>query len=124
MVQTQGYMYFGRRSSELQTHQSDLDVDQYILLWPNTCYGTRLRYSMSGAHLVAHLFLGYWVSRLFTFWGRGHGRKGLVNNSTVAWIHGCIPAISVDEVKNATLAYQISNSTNRKGIFRHDVVIL
>ena len=34
--------------------------------------------------------------------GRGEkeGRKGLVNNSTLTRIHGCIPAISVDEGKH------------------------
>ena len=34
--------------------------------------------------------------------GRGErkeGRKGLVNNSTLTRIHGCIPAVSVDEGK-------------------------
>ena len=30
---------------------------------------------------------------------RGEGRKGLVNNSTPTRIHGCIPAVSVDEGK-------------------------
>ena len=30
---------------------------------------------------------------------RGEGRKGLVNNSTPTRIHGCIPAVSVDEEK-------------------------
>ena len=30
---------------------------------------------------------------------RGEGRKGLVNNSTLTRIHGCIPAVSVDEGK-------------------------
>ena len=29
----------------------------------------------------------------------GEGRKGLVNNSTPTQIHGCIPAVSVDEGK-------------------------
>ena len=34
-------------------------------------------------------------------WGeRGEGRKGLVNNSTLTRIHGCIPAVSVDEGKH------------------------
>ena len=35
--------------------------------------------------------------------GRGEreeGRKGLVNNSTLTRIHGCIPAVSVDEGKH------------------------
>ena len=38
------------------------------------------------------------VPRPFLYgWGaNGEGRKGLVNNSTPTWIHGCIPAISVD----------------------------
>ena len=31
---------------------------------------------------------------------RGEGRKGLVNNSTPTRIHGCIPAVSVDEGKH------------------------
>ena len=34
--------------------------------------------------------------------GRGEreeGRKGLVNNSTLTRIHGCIPAVNVDEGK-------------------------
>ena len=30
---------------------------------------------------------------------KGEGRKGLVNNSTPTQIHGCIPAVSVDEGK-------------------------
>ena len=30
---------------------------------------------------------------------KGEGRKGLVNNSTPTRIHGCIPAVSVDEGK-------------------------
>ena len=30
---------------------------------------------------------------------REEGRKGLVNNSTLMQIHGCIPAVSVDEGK-------------------------
>ena len=30
---------------------------------------------------------------------RGEGRKSLVNNSTPTRIHGCIPAVSVDEGK-------------------------
>jgi len=54
--------------------------------------------------------------------GMNTSREGLVNNSILAWIHGCILAISVDEGKNATLAYQISNSTKWKGIFWHDVI--
>ena len=32
--------------------------------------------------------------------GAREGRKGLVNNSTPTWIHGCIPAVSVDEGKH------------------------
>jgi len=74
---------------------------------------------MSGAHLVAHL--GFCPS-LSGGGGMNTSREGLVNNSILAWIHGCIPAISVDEGKNATLAYQISNSTKWKGIFWHDVI--
>ena len=36
--------------------------------------------------------------------GRAGGRrKGLVNNLALARIHGCIPAVSVDEVKNTNL---------------------
>ena len=33
------------------------------------------------------------VPRLFLVGGvrKGRGRKGLVNNSTLAWSHGCIP---------------------------------
>ena len=41
------------------------------------------------------------VPRPFLF-GRGERwekRKGLVNNSTLTRIHGCIPAVSVDEGK-------------------------
>ena len=30
---------------------------------------------------------------------KGEGRKGLVNNLTPMRIHGCIPAVSVDEGK-------------------------
>ena len=30
---------------------------------------------------------------------KGEGKKGLVNNSTPTRIHGCIPAVSVDEGK-------------------------
>jgi len=69
------------------------------------------------------------VLRPFTYRLREMGQlkevsgKGLVNNSTLARIHGRIPAISVDERKNATLANQISNSTN--GLKKcHDVIIV
>ena len=36
--------------------------------------------------------LPVWAGRV----GRG---KGLMNNWTLMWIHGCIPAVSVDEGK-------------------------
>ena len=34
---------------------------------------------------------------------KGRGRKGLVNNSTLMRIHGCILAVSVDEGKHECL---------------------
>ena len=42
----------------------------------------------------------YLVPRPFLVVGeKKRRRKGLVNNSTLMWIHGCIPAVSVDEGK-------------------------
>lgn len=53
-----------------------------------------------------------------------NSRKGLVNNSTLARIHGCILLVSDDEERNATLANQILNATNGGKYFCHDVIIL
>ena len=46
--------------------------------------------------------LGYsLIPRPFLVGGvkKGRGRKGLVDNLTLTPIHGCIPAVSVDEGK-------------------------
>ena len=55
-------------------------------------------------------------------WSEHEREKGLVNNS--AQIHGCIPAISVDERKNAMSANQSPNSTNLQEALCHDVIVL
>ena len=57
-------------------------------------------------------------------WSECEGEKCLVNNSTLAQIHGCIPAISVDERKNAMSANQSLNSTNLQEALCHDVIVL
>ena len=48
---------------------------------------------------------------------------GQWNNSTLALVHGYIPAISVDKKKNAMLANQSSNSTDIQEAFGHDVTV-
>ena len=48
--------------------------------------------------LALELFEASLVPRPFLY-GRGERGKGLVNNSTPTRIHGCIPAVSVDEGK-------------------------
>lgn len=54
----------------------------------------------------------------------GSGLNGLVNSSTPGWVHACIPAISVDERKNAMSANQSLNSTNLQEALCHDVIVL
>ena len=52
----------------------------------------------------------YWFGSQTLPSGRGEsgkGRKCLVNNSTLTQIHGCIPAVSVDEGKRK---YQVGVS--------------
>jgi len=39
------------------------------------------------------------ISLMFNSCKATNARKGLVNNSTLTRIHGCIPAVSVDEGK-------------------------
>ena len=44
--------------------------------------------------------------------GERNSGKGLVNDSTLAWIHSCIVVSVDDEGKNATLANRILNTAN------------
>ena len=69
---------------------------------------------MHSKHITASL-----VSRPFTDQWRGWGKqennstKGLVNNSTLAWTHGCIPVVSIDGER---MTNQILNSADGKEI--------
>ena len=50
-------------------------------------------------YLFSHVRLSHREVPRFFLYGQGEigeGRKGLVNILTPTWIHGCIPAVSVD----------------------------